>query len=74
MQGKKSDNEARCWRKTYNPSYSAHKSILREQLKRPYLKTKVLRKALGVDHVVQPVSHHAWIPALLPNTAQKGKS
>jgi hypothetical protein len=56
------------------PVYSAHKRILRGQLERPYLKTKVLRKALGVDQVVQRVSHHAWIPAFLHNTAQKGKS
>jgi hypothetical protein len=57
-----------------NLRYSVHKGILREQLERNYLKTKVLRKALGVDQVVQPVSQHAWIPALLHNTVQKGKS
>jgi hypothetical protein len=73
-QKKKSDSEAGYWRKTYNPSYSAHKNILREQLERPYLIIKVLRIPLGVDHVVQPVSHQAGIPALLHNSAQKGKS
>jgi hypothetical protein len=68
-----SDSEAGCWRKTYNPSYSAHRGILREQVER-LSQNQSTRKSTGCGSSGIVLSHHAWIPALLHNTAQKGKS